>query len=143
MFSESIFQNKETRMKILAGYDGSNAARDAVEIAKKHGKGFNGEVIVVRFMRDSHELHLDDMEKADRELEEIKAGFETEDIPCEIRLKKTGLGAGEELVQFAEQKKIDEIVIGVRKRSKVGKLLLGSTAQYVILQAPCPVVTVR
>lgn len=130
-------------MKILAGFDGSNAAREAVAIAKRHAKRFNGEVFVVRFMRESHELHLDDMEKADRELEDLKAGFEKENIPCEIRLKKTGLDAGEELVQFATQKGIDEIVIGVRKRSKVGKLLLGSTAQYVILQAPCPVVTVR
>jgi nucleotide-binding universal stress UspA family protein len=38
---------------------------------------------------------------------------------------------------------MEEIIIGVRRRSKVGKLLFGSTAQYVILKAPCPVVSVR
>jgi len=38
---------------------------------------------------------------------------------------------------------VDEIIVGVKRRSKVGKLLMGSTAQYVILQAPCPVVTVK
>jgi nucleotide-binding universal stress UspA family protein len=44
-------------------------------------------------------------------------------------------------VQFAEDKQINEIFVGVRMRSKVGKLLMGSTAQHVILNAPCPVVT--
>jgi nucleotide-binding universal stress UspA family protein len=39
--------------------------------------------------------------------------------------------------------KIDLIFLGIVKKSKVGKLLFGSTAQYVILHAPCPVVTVQ
>jgi nucleotide-binding universal stress UspA family protein len=52
------------------------------------------------------------------------------------------LESGKELVQFAEKNKADEIIIGVRKRSKVGKLMFGSTAQYIILNAPCPVVSI-
>jgi nucleotide-binding universal stress UspA family protein len=51
--------------------------------------------------------------------------------------------AGEALVEFAKNYKVDEIIIGVRRRSKVGKFFLGSTTQYVILNAPCPVVTVK
>jgi nucleotide-binding universal stress UspA family protein len=54
-----------------------------------------------------------------------------------------GLRPGEDLVQFAKENGIDEIIIGVRRRSKVGKLVFGSTAQYVILNAPCPVVSVK
>jgi nucleotide-binding universal stress UspA family protein len=130
-------------MIILAGYDGSNAAREAVEITKKRAKAYNAEVFVLRSLKEGHELRLEDMEKADRELEELKNSFEKENIYCEIRLKKSGSSAGEELVQFAKEKKVDEIIVGVRKRSKVEKLLLGSTAQYVILEAPCPVVTVK
>ena len=44
---------------------------------------------------------------------------------------------------FLLENEIDEIVIGIKKRSKVGKLIFGSTAQYVILEAPCPVLTVK
>jgi nucleotide-binding universal stress UspA family protein len=54
-----------------------------------------------------------------------------------------GLEAGEDLVQLADEHKADEIVIGVRRRSKVGKLIFGSTAQYVVLNASCPVVSVK
>ena len=130
-------------MKILAGYDGSQVARQAVALAEKHATAFNAEVFIVRSMRESHELQLNDMEKADRELEELKSGFEKKNIPCETRLIKSGLTAGEELVKFADEKGADEIIVGVRKRSKVGKLLLGSTAQYVIIEATCPVVAVK
>jgi len=73
-------------MRILVGYDGSNAAKDALKLAQKHAKAFDAKIDVV---------------------------------------------------------KIGEIIIGVRKRSKVGKLLLGSTAQYVVLHAPCPVITIK
>jgi nucleotide-binding universal stress UspA family protein len=46
-------------------------------------------------------------------------------------------------VQFAEENKIDLIVVGIRRRSRVQKLVFGSNAQYAILEAPCPVLTVK
>ncbi|MFW6334570.1 MAG: universal stress protein [Desulfosalsimonas sp.] len=49
----------------------------------------------------------------------------------------------EDLVAYATEQQVDEIVIGIRKRSKMGKLLFGSTAQFLILNAPCPVLTVK
>ena len=54
-----------------------------------------------------------------------------------------GLSPGEDLVNFAKENEVDEIIVGVKRRSKVGKLILGSTAQYVILEASCPVVSVK
>jgi nucleotide-binding universal stress UspA family protein len=46
-------------------------------------------------------------------------------------------------VQFAAEERAELIIVGIRRRSKVGKLLMGSTAQYIILKAPCPVLTVK
>jgi nucleotide-binding universal stress UspA family protein len=69
--------------------------------------------------------------------------FEEDGITCNTHLLIRGLTAGEDLVKFADENQIDQIVVGVKRRSKVGKLLMGSSAQYVILQAQCPVVSVK
>jgi nucleotide-binding universal stress UspA family protein len=69
--------------------------------------------------------------------------FEEDGIACNTHLLIRGLTAGEDLVKFADENRIDQIVVGVKRKSKVGKLLMGSSAQYVILQAQCPVVTVK
>jgi nucleotide-binding universal stress UspA family protein len=54
-----------------------------------------------------------------------------------------GLAPGEDLVRFAKENDVDLVVVGVKRRSKVGKLLMGSTAQFVIIKAPCPVLSIK
>jgi nucleotide-binding universal stress UspA family protein len=51
--------------------------------------------------------------------------------------------SAEELIRTAEATDADFIVIGLRRRSPVGKLLLGSNAQRVLLDAACPVLAVN
>lgn len=53
------------------------------------------------------------------------------------------LTPGEDIVTSAEEFEVDEIIIGVKNRSKVGKLLFGSTIRYVILKAHCVIVSVQ
>ena len=133
-------------MKFLVGYDGSNSAKDAVQLTKSHAKRFGAKVYAITCMTQTQDVSkedMEDMELADRELNHIKEAFEAEGIVCEARLLVSDLSDGETLVQFAAENDIDEIFIGVRRRSKVGKLLFGSAAQYIIIEAPCPVVTVK
>jgi len=130
-------------MKILVGYDGSNAAKEALSIAKKHAKAFGGEIFVVSSMIGGPDIPRQQFEKVEGELRYSQSYFIDGEIPCTTRFLVRGMTPGEDLVRFAEENDIDEIVIGIRRRSKVGKLLFGSTAQYVILNAKCPVVTVK
>jgi len=131
-------------MNILVGYDGSTAAREALELAKKRAKLWKAKIDVVKCMAQNRELNYEDIQMVEHKLEsEVRDQFNSDDIPYETHLVISGRQSGEDLVQFAEQNKIDEIVIGVRRRSKAGKLLFGSTAQYVILNAPCPVVSIK
>jgi nucleotide-binding universal stress UspA family protein len=130
-------------MNIMVGYDRSNVAKEALGLAKKHAKAFGGKVYLLTSLGQSPELQLEDIQKAEHELERLQVSFKEDNIPCETHAIVSSLTAGEDLVQFAEDNEIDEIIIGVRRRSKVGKLLFGSNAQYIILQASCPVVAVK
>ncbi len=130
-------------MKILVGYDGSNVAREAIAVAEKHAAVLKGRIILVTSMVGGPEVPRKDFERAEKDLEHQKRLVLDKNIACESVLSVRGLNAGEDLVQLAQEKKIDEIVIGIRRRSKVGKLIFGSTAQYVILNSPCPVVSVK
>jgi nucleotide-binding universal stress UspA family protein len=130
-------------MKILVGYDGSNSANEALDLAKVHAKAFDASVAVVTSMFKGTEDLQEKIRKAEERLAYSRTVFDAQGIPCDTHLLIRGLGPGEDVVQFAEEHQIDEIIIGIRRRSKVGKLVFGSTAQYVILNAGCPVVTVK
>ena len=134
---------KEEEMKILVGYDGTNSAKEALNLAKSHAKAFSASVQVVTSMQKGTESERKEIEQAERGLEYAKSLFEEDDIPCNTHLLIRGLSAGEDLVEFANENQISKIIVGVKRRSKVGKLLMGSTAQYVVLQADCPVITVK
>jgi len=130
-------------MKILVGYDGSLAAKAAVDEAKKHALVFKGRVYVVTALVGDSETTTEAIEKAEEELESIKKSLEQDGIPVETHLLIRGLSAGESLVEFAREHQIDEAVVGVKKTSAVGKMIFGSNARFVILHAPCPVLTVK
>lgn len=130
-------------MKILVGYDELGAVSNALALALKHAKAFGAEVEVLTSLEEGTENEIQDISAAEKGLEYAKQYFEKEKISCKTHLMIRGVSPGEDLVSFAKEKKIDEIIIGVKKRSKVGKLLFGSTAQYVILEAHCPVVTIK
>ena len=130
-------------MKILVGYDGSNAAKDALLLAKKHAKAFEAKVFVLSSLEKGNEDQLPKIEQAERDLEYAKNFFEKDHIPCETHLLIRGLSPGEDLIEFANENEIDEIIVGVKRRSNVGKLIFGSNARYVIMEANCPVVTIK
>jgi nucleotide-binding universal stress UspA family protein len=64
-------------------------------------------------------------------------------VSYEIRTAADPEDLAEKLIRTAETTEADFIVIGLRRRSPVGKLLLGSNAQRVLLDAACPVLAVK
>ncbi|MCP3940792.1 MAG: universal stress protein [Desulfobacteraceae bacterium] len=130
-------------MKILVGYKGVNVGKALLEIAGAQAKAFGGEVLVVTSMVGGGRGEQAKVLEAEANLEKAKKYFDGKNIACRTHLLIRGLEAGEDIVNFAGEKGVEQIIIGVRSRSKVGKLLFGSTAQIVILEAQCPVLTVK
>jgi nucleotide-binding universal stress UspA family protein len=129
-------------MRILMYYDGTEESKEALSIAKLHGKAFNAKIEVVSSLPRGGEPQLKEIEEREEELEYVKAVFEKENIPCETHLLIRGHEAGDDIIRFAAEKNVDEIIIGTEKRTRVEKFLLGSVAQHVIYNAKRPVVIV-
>ena len=131
-------------MKILVAYVGGLDVDKAVlEVAKAHAKAFGATLYVASSMEKVSERERTSLEKTEKLLAYVKESLEAEGIACETHVLVRGLTPGEDIVDFANDQKVDEIIIGIEKKSKVGKLLFGSNAQYIILESACPVVAVK
>ncbi|MBW1955786.1 MAG: universal stress protein [Deltaproteobacteria bacterium] len=130
-------------MKIMVGMDESEVAAKVLDLAIRHAKAFEGSLELVISMEKGDESEQEEIRAAEKFLEAQKKRGEAEGLPCNTHLLIRGLTPGEDLVQFAKENNAEEIIIGVRRKSKVGKLMFGSTAQHVILKAHCPVVTIK
>ena len=132
-------------MKIfrLVGYDGTQEAIKALDLAVRHAKAFGAKVFVLTSRSKGKDEELPDIERDEERLKNVKKELEEAGVECETHLMIRGITPAEDLLDFAEDHGVDEIIVGIAKKSRVGKLIFGSNAQYVILHAPCPVVTVQ
>jgi nucleotide-binding universal stress UspA family protein len=131
-------------MDILVGYDGSHSAREALKLAVRHAAVFGARVEVVTSIQRSQALDHQGVQIAEKKLaDQVESFFVDNHVPFETNVLISSLSPGENLVWYSRAKSVDAIFIGLKRRSRVGKLVFGSTSQYVILNAHCPVVTIR
>ncbi len=120
---------------MVTGYvpkpEGDAALKAAIDEAQRRG----ARLLVVHTLLDR------DQEPA--YLAAVRSVLTDSGVDHDLRVLDQGNDASDELVGVAEEVGADLIVIGLRRRSPVGKLILGSNAQRVLLDAPCPVLTVK
>lgn len=130
-------------MKILVAYRGSNVGKDLLDLAVQHAKAFGAEVQLITSLPGGDRTTTEQASEAEEDLEKAKKVLADQGVAAETHLLVRGKTPGEDVVAFAREHNCSEILIGVKSRSKMGKILFGSTAQYVILKADCPVVSVK
>jgi len=93
------------------------------------------------FEPQREEVSADDVARRHSTIRDLGKLLDEADIDHEVR----GLVGdhGESIVTLAENVDADLVIVGGRKRSPTGKAVFGSTAQTVMLEAPCPVTFVR
>ena len=120
---------------VVVGYvpkpEGEAALDRAIEESKLRG----AQLVLVNSHRDGSGREPD--------LTEARAKLEAAGVSYEVRQLVRGFEAAEDLISVAESHDADLIVIGLRRRTPVGKLILGSNAQRVLLDAHCPVMAVK
>jgi nucleotide-binding universal stress UspA family protein len=130
-------------MKLLVSYSGTKESEAALELAKKHAKIFDAKLVVVSSSEGGKGEKPEEINKIKQDLENIQKDTSEVGIECEVDQLARGLTPGEDIVLFAQENKIDQIYVGIHKKSRTSKLILGSTAQYIILKAKCPVTSVK
>ena len=76
-------------------------------------------------------------------LDEVRARLDQSAVVYEIKQFVRGHEAAEEIVEAADRLKASLIVIGLRRRTPTGKLITGSQAQRILLDANVPVLAVK
>ena len=128
---------------IVVGYVPKAEGRAALRRAAEEAKLRDMRLVVVNSHRGGREFDDQDAVQSESQLEEVRSELRSAGVEFEVRQLVRGLDPADDLVNVAAEVNADIIVIGLRRRSPVGKLILGSNAQRVLLDAPCPVLAVK
>lgn len=132
-------------MKIVVGYVKSPESRAALDWAISQAQRGDVHIVVTHSIRGGGSM---DEEQAEiiayrKELDAIEQELCAKAIPHTTRRLIRGLTPAEDIFRVVEEEQADLIAIGLRQRSRAGKVLLGSDGRDIILGAPCPVLSVK
>jgi nucleotide-binding universal stress UspA family protein len=130
-------------MSIVVGYVPTPEGRAALRRGAEEARLRDTRLVVINSNRGGREMGPADSVRQENELEEVRVQLDRDGIANEVRQMVRGLEPAEDLIAVAEEVGADFIVIGLRRRTPVGKLILGSNAQRVLLEATCPVLAVK
>jgi len=128
---------------VVVGYvpkpEGEAAVAQGIAEAKLRGAA----LVVVNSHRGGRGYDDDASARSEQDLRALEKKLKGSGLEYDVRQLVRGLEPAEDLIGIAEDCGADLIVIGLRRRTPVGKLILGSNAQRILLDAPCPVLAVK
>ena len=130
-------------MTVVVGFIRSPEGEVALERAIAEARLRTAKLIVVHSMEGGSKESDAEVIAYREALAEVEGRLQAEGVDHEVIELVQGHTPAEDLLAVADQTDAELIVIGLRRRSPVGKLILGSNAQDVLLQADCPVLAVK
>lgn len=125
-------------MPVVVGFVDSAEGRAALRAAVAEASARELRIIVVM----SSQRGSDD-NAVDASADAVRATLDQAGVRHEIRHTARSGDAAEDIVEVARTEQASLVVIGLRRRSAVGRLFLGAKAQRILLDAPCPVLAVK
>ena len=130
-------------MSIVVGYIATKEGRAALARAADECVMRQTKLVVINSQRGGSSFDAEEATRFEEELRRVQAQLDEAGVAHEVRQLVRGLEPAEDLIAVAEEENADFIVIGLRRRNPVGKLILGSNAQRILLEASCPVLAVK
>lgn len=129
-------------MTVVVGYLATREGRQGLAGALDEAERRNCELIVV-ISEKSTPVATEIAAGREQELADYSELAKARGVSCEVRTLTERNDVAEDLIAVATETNAAVIVIGLRRRSPVGKLILGSNAQRILLDSPCPVLAVK
>ncbi len=126
--------------KIVVGYTPDKYGRAALEYAAAESELRGLGLLVVNGTKG--DSLVDDRYAAETDLEKVANDLRTLGVDFEVR-QFMGADIADRVVELADEVEAVLIVIGIRRRSPVGKLVMGSVAQRILMDSHCPVLAVK
>jgi nucleotide-binding universal stress UspA family protein len=133
-------------MAIVVGYAATDEGRAALERATDEARARGVLLLVVNSTRPDrigHRTSPEDAARIEDDLGRVREQLARSGVQHELRRPSPTPDPAEDIISAALECDAELIVIGLRRRTPVGKLLLGSNAQRILLDAPCPVLAVK
>ena len=130
-------------MSIVVGYVPTKEGRAALRRAAEEARLRESKLIVVNSQRGGRDFDGEEARRFDELLGRVQQELDERGVEHEVRTLVRGNDPSEDLIEAAEDSNAEFIVIGLRRRTPVGKLILGSNAQRILLDASCPVLAVK
>ena len=127
-------------MTIVIGYTADPFGHAALEHGITEAKLRNTNLLVIN--STSGESYVDSRFADATQVHDVEARLAECGVPFEL-VQPVGVDAIDELLTAMDRPEAELLVVGIRHRSPVGKLLLGSVAQKLILECPKPVLAVK
>ena len=131
-------------MKIAVYFEESAVSLKAFNMAEAFARQAGAELFALSTITREDPINHSKIQELEAAIEaKVEKNRKEPDVNCECRLLVDIEDAGEQIVKFVKRKKIDWLYIGTPKKSKLAKLIVGSTSLHVILNATCPVITIN
>ena len=128
---------------IVVGYVPSPEGEAALDPALAEAQLRGSQLIVVNSQRGGRTADYEELALTDEQVKQIHDRLHEAGVEHDVRGLVRGNDPADDLISVADEAGAELIVIGLRKRSPVGKLIMGSNAQRILLDASCPVLAVK
>ncbi|HEY5981072.1 MAG TPA: universal stress protein [Microlunatus sp.] len=128
-------------MTIVVGFSATAPGRAALTTAVTEAQLRRQPLLVINSSRG--DAYADPSYAHQADWDWVQATLDEAEVEFTVRQEMRGKDPSEEIIEVCQEVGATLCVIGLRRRSQVGKMLLGSNAHRILMESPCPVLSVR